>query len=254
MKFSGINVRRGIAGACAGSLLGGMALRDYRRAVGRGRARRCSAERAVGHRQLGDGRRPRLSRQPPGRRSGGHRGVQPAASAGGRNSARILHRQSAASTRTCGASWRRSVTSSASATWQCCRRISPRPTASSWPAEFNRRRPAAAALAVAAGFSYCRTERLDCVHEDDENSRDGGGVACPAGVPLVRRPPSRSPAPAPPPAPKTTIDADGTYAVGADIHRGGTPRQGPSATARATGNGSAGRHRRQRAVQEGADG
>ena len=36
-----------------------------------------------------------------------------------------------------------------------------------------------------------------------------------------------SPAPAPPPAPKTTIDADGTYAVGADIAPGTYASAGP---------------------------
>jgi hypothetical protein len=39
--------------------------------------------------------------------------------------------------------------------------------------------------------------------------------------------PAPSPAPAPPPAPKTTIDADGTYAVGTDIQPGVYSSAGP---------------------------
>jgi hypothetical protein len=38
---------------------------------------------------------------------------------------------------------------------------------------------------------------------------------------------SADPAPAPPPAPKTTIDADGTYAVGKDIQPGTYSSAGP---------------------------
>jgi hypothetical protein len=39
--------------------------------------------------------------------------------------------------------------------------------------------------------------------------------------------PPPAPAPAPPPAPKTTIDADGTYAVGTDIQPGTYSSAGP---------------------------
>ena len=62
-----------------------------------------------------------------------------------------------------------------------------------------------------------------------------------AGWSARPRPPRPIPAPAPPPAPKTTIDADGTYAIGTDIQPGMYSSAGPSATAPATGNGSTAR-------------
>ena len=52
-------------------------------------------------------------------------------------------------------------------------------------------------------------------------------VAVVGAVPGVAAADPTTPAPAPPPAPKTTIDADGTYAVGTDIAPGVYSSAGP---------------------------
>ena len=123
---------------------------------------------------------------------------------------------------------------------RCCRRIWPRPTASSWPASSSRRRPAAAALAVAAGFSLAGLNAYSGVHEVDKNSRCGGGDRSrrrrrvhrdrPAPTPLRHR----RPRPRRPSTPTARTRSARTSS------RAGTARRAPSATARATGNASTG--------------
>ena len=127
---------------------------------------------------------------------------------------------------------------------RCCRRSWPRPTPSSWPVSSAQRDPPLH-VAAAAGFSLAGLNVYSGAHGVHKNGRFGGGDRS-RRLGRVRRdrsgrsradtPPPSAPAspsePASPSAPaypaaKTTIDADGTYAVGTDIQPGVYSSAGP---------------------------
>lgn len=94
-------------------------------------------------------------------------------------------------------------------------------------------KPAAAAPAVAAGFFVLTPKRLDWLSMNRSSLAAVAAAALLAlggtstGVAYAQPAPPPPGPPAPPPAPKTSIDADGTYAVGVDIAPGTYASAGP---------------------------
>ena len=144
------------------------------------------------------------------------------------------------STTSCGESLRRSVTPSASAMCRCCRPISPRPTASSWPASQTHDDPPLQPRAVAAGFSLAGLSAYSGVHEVDKNSRRGGGDRSRRRRCVHRDRPGRSRSSAAARAQDDHRRRRHVHGRQRTSSRAGTARQAPSATARATGNASTG--------------
>ena len=162
MKFSGITMRvDGIVGACAAALLGGLAVATVAAPSAAAAPRAVQRERAVGHRQLGDGFGPRVPRQPPRRQPGGHRGAEPAATAGAEANLRGYFTANPSEyydlrgiLAPIGDTQRQCNVTVLPASWR-------RPTASSWPAEIEQRIDPPPQPRCGGGFSYSPPRRLD---------------------------------------------------------------------------------------------
>ena len=125
---------------------------------------------------------------------------------------------------------------------RCCRRSWPRPTPSSWPVSSSPRETRRCSRRCSGGFFVSRTQRLLWSSWVDKNSRFGGGDRSRRLGRVRRDRPGRSRADTTTiragitiragtirarTQPKTTIDADGTYAVGTDIQPGVYSSAGP---------------------------
>ena len=240
MKFSGITARRRIAGVAAGALLGGVAAATIA-APNAAAAPDCTADGVSNTVSTTLGSARAYLEHSPGCQPGRRRGVQPAARSGGRHAARLLHRQSAGVLRPEGhpGADRRHP-----APVQCVgatagaglglHRVHGRLVQTHRDPPLRRRCSGGFSLAGLNVYSgpmvSTRTAALAAAIVLVGSAASAATAqADPEPTPPPPAPES-PPAPAPPApgsAPKTTIDADGTYAVGTDIQPGVYSSAGP---------------------------